>query len=96
MDKADVVALTDDDQQAEALAMALLALRPANTVSTLPASDALPGDPTSASPGNIGARIAALRSARLIRGEARASAAEMYRQRRGGRAPLPAACRICR
>lgn len=65
MNGGDVVFLADDDQHAEALAMAVRALCPTNPVFYLPASDALPGDSAPASPGNIGARMATLRAFRL-------------------------------
>ncbi len=59
----DVIHIADDDQQAEALAAALRALRPRHPVFFVPASDALPGDGASASPANTGMRLAALRGA---------------------------------
>lgn len=58
----------DDDQQAEAVAAALRALRPDATVVHLPASDALPGDVAPASPANVGARVSALRTLHLAQG----------------------------
>lgn len=56
--------LADDDQEAEAVADALVALVPGQTVIFLPASDTLPGDQAPASPANIGRRVAALRELR--------------------------------
>lgn len=61
MDNKDIVYLANDDQEAEALAVALRGLRPDNMILYVPASDALPGEANSASPGNVGARMAALR-----------------------------------
>lgn len=69
LDGDDVVYLTDDEQQAEALASALAAIVP-NPVIHLLSSDALPGDAAPASPANIGRRVAALQRLRRVQGEA--------------------------
>jgi transcription-repair coupling factor (superfamily II helicase) len=62
----DVIYLTDDDQQAQALTGALRAMLGENAVFFVPSSDALPGDIAPASPANIGARVAALHALRLV------------------------------
>ncbi len=61
---ADLVVVTDDDRQAEALAAAVRALLPLDRVFRIAASDALPGDVAPASPANAAQRIAALRGLR--------------------------------
>jgi transcription-repair coupling factor (superfamily II helicase) len=60
-----IVYLTDDEQQAEALAAAVRAIVPDACVLFLPSSDALPGDAAPASPANAGRRVAALRALRM-------------------------------
>lgn len=60
----DVVYLADDEQQAEAIAAIVAALRPDNPVILVPSSDALPGDTAPPSPANSGRRVAALRALR--------------------------------
>lgn len=62
----DLLYLCDDDRQAEDLAAALSAMAPDHAVVFMPSSDALPGDGASASPGNIGQRMAALRRLRAL------------------------------
>lgn len=71
----DLVYLADDEQQADALAAALRALVPHESVIFLPSSDALPGDVAPPSPSNTGRRVAALRLLRQA-------------QQRSERAPL--------
>lgn len=60
----DCIVLTDDDQQACALAAILGAMISPSRVVFIPSSDALPGDGASPSPGNAGRRVAALRALR--------------------------------
>jgi transcription-repair coupling factor (superfamily II helicase) len=62
----DVLYVADDDQAAQAVAAALGALCPDHVIVWLPSSDALPGDVAPASPANVGARVAALRSLRSV------------------------------
>ena len=57
----DLLYLADDEQDAEAVACALMSFAPDNEVVFLPSSDTLPGDGAPASPSNIGKRVAALR-----------------------------------
>ncbi|MBN8808280.1 MAG: DEAD/DEAH box helicase [Sphingomonas sp.] len=64
---ADVICLTDDEQQAEELARLLAVLVPENQIVQLPSSDALPGDAAPPSPANSGRRVAALRALRQAR-----------------------------
>ncbi|HUD93689.1 TRCF domain-containing protein [Sphingobium sp.] len=59
--------LTDDEQQAEALAEAVRALSPQGQVVHVPSSDALPGEAAPATPANAGRRASALRALRLAR-----------------------------
>ena len=66
-----VLFIASDDVRAAALAEVLAAFAPDATVVHLPASDALPGDDAPASPGNAGARVAALRRLRIADGERR-------------------------
>lgn len=66
----DVLFASVDEQRATAVAAIAAALAPALTVIHLPSSDALPGDETPASPGNIGRRVAALRRLRAAVGTA--------------------------
>ena len=61
----DLAYLADDEQQAEALAAAVVALAPRSSIFFLPSSDALPGDAAPASPANAGRRAAALHALRL-------------------------------
>ncbi len=61
----DLVYLADDEQQAEALAAIVAALRPERTIFFVPSSDTLPGDTSPASPANAGRRVSTLRALRL-------------------------------
>ncbi|WP_242414657.1 helicase-related protein [Sphingomonas panni] len=61
--------IASDEVRAAALAEVLGAFAPQVTVVHLPASDALPGDDAPASPGNAGARVAALRRLRIAAGD---------------------------
>lgn len=61
----DVIYLADDDQQAQALAAVLRGMLPQAPIFYIPSSDTLPGDVASASPANIGARVAALHDLRM-------------------------------
>ncbi|MGT2514482.1 hypothetical protein ACVOMT_09815 [Sphingomonas panni] len=61
--------VASDEMRAAALAEVLGAFAPQVTVVHLPASDALPGDDAPASPGNAGARVAALRRLRIADGD---------------------------
>ena len=65
----DIVFLTDDEQQADALAQALAAIVPNHSVVFVPSSDALPGDRAPASPANTGKRVAALHTLRRVQAE---------------------------
>lgn len=60
----DLVYIADSEQTAVALAAAVSAAAPQAAVVLIPASDALPGEEAPASPGNAGARVAALRQIR--------------------------------
>lgn len=60
-----VLFVAADEMRAAAIAAALAAFAPKSEVVYLPASDALPGDDAPASPGNAGARVAALRRLRM-------------------------------
>ncbi|WP_237236182.1 hypothetical protein [Sphingobium sp. RAC03] len=62
----DLLYLADDEQDAEAIASALMSLAPDDHVVLLPSSDTLPGDSAPASPSNIGKRVAALRHLRRL------------------------------
>ncbi|WP_395396379.1 DEAD/DEAH box helicase (plasmid) [Novosphingobium sp. BL-8A] len=62
----DLLYLADDDQEAEAVAAALTALCSECHIVFVPSSDTLPGDRSSASPANIGRRVAALRELRRL------------------------------
>lgn len=66
--------IASDEVRAAALAEVLGAFAPQVTVVHLPASDALPGDDAPASPGNAGARVAALRRLRIAHGDGQAVA----------------------
>ncbi|MEC3948670.1 DEAD/DEAH box helicase [Sphingobium sp. HWE2-09] len=66
LDAGDLLYLADDEQEAEAVASALMSLVPDNHVVFLPSSDTLPGDGAPASPSNIGTRVAALRHLRRL------------------------------
>ena len=63
--------IASDEVRAAALADVLAAFAPGAMVVHLPASDALPGDDAPASPGNAGARVAALRRLRIAHGAGR-------------------------
>ena len=65
----DLLFVASDEQRAEAVAAALAAAAPEAVVIHCPSSDALPGDRTPASPGNVGKRLAALRRVRLFQGQ---------------------------
>lgn len=60
----DLVYIADSEQTAVALAASVRAAAPQAAVVLVPASDALPGEEAPASPGNAGARVAALRQIR--------------------------------
>ena len=62
----DLLYLADDEQEAEAVADALMSFAPDDHVVFLPSSDTLPGDGAPASPSNIGKRVAALRHLRQL------------------------------
>lgn len=62
----DLLYLADDEQEAEAVADALMSFAPDDHVVFLPSSDTLPGDGAPASPSNIGKRVAALRHLRPL------------------------------
>lgn len=64
LEEGDLLYLADDEQDAEAVATALMSLAPDDHVVFLPSSDTLPGDSAPASPSNIGKRVAALRNLR--------------------------------
>ncbi len=66
--------VASDEVRAAALADVLAAFAPQAIVVHLPASDALPGDDAPASPGNAGARVAALRRLRIAHGDGQAFA----------------------
>ena len=66
--------IASDEVRAAALAEVLAAFAPETVVVHLPASDALPGDDAPASPGNAGARVAALRRLRIADGDGQAVA----------------------
>ncbi|MEW9856433.1 TRCF domain-containing protein [Novosphingobium rhizovicinum] len=66
LETGDLLYLADDEQQAEAIAVALSALAPSFPVVFLPSSDTLPGDRAPASPANIGRRVSALRRLRRL------------------------------
>ncbi len=66
-----VLFVASEEQRAAAIAAALAAFAPEADIVHLPASDALPGDDAPASPGNAGARVAALRRLRIAATEAR-------------------------
>jgi len=66
LSEGDLLFLADDEQAAEATAVALRALAPDHIVIFLPSSDALPGDTAPASPANIGHRVAALSALRRV------------------------------
>ncbi|WP_239019027.1 MULTISPECIES: DEAD/DEAH box helicase [Sphingobium] len=70
LDAGDLLYLADDEQDAEAVASALMSLVPDNVV-FLPSSDTLPGDGAPASPSNIGKRVAALRHLRRLAEESK-------------------------
>ncbi|PZO81175.1 MAG: DEAD/DEAH box helicase [Sphingomonas hengshuiensis] len=63
--------VASDEVRAAAIADLLAMLVPMAEVVHLPASDALPGDDAPASPGNAGARVAALRRLRIACAEGR-------------------------
>ena len=63
--------IASDEVRAAAIADLLAAFVPAAEVVHLPASDALPGDDAPASPGNAGARVAALRRLRIAAADGR-------------------------
>ncbi len=69
-----VLFIASDEMRATALAEVLAAFAPMAEVIHLPASDALPGDDAPASPGNAGARVAALRRLRIAYGQGRPAA----------------------
>ncbi|MFC3444037.1 hypothetical protein ACFOKF_23085 [Sphingobium rhizovicinum] len=56
----DLLYLADDEQEAEAVADALMSFAPDDHVVFLPSSDTLPGDGAPSTPSNIGKRVAAL------------------------------------
>lgn len=60
-----VIYLADDDQHANAVAAILRGMLPRAPVFFIPSSDTLPGDVASASPANIGARVAAMHALRM-------------------------------
>ncbi|SEJ97892.1 transcription-repair coupling factor (superfamily II helicase) [Sphingobium sp. AP50] len=62
----DLLYLADDEQEAEAVADALMSFAPDDHVVFLPSSDTLPGDGAPATPSNIGKRVAALRHLRQL------------------------------
>jgi len=66
-----VMFIASDEMRAASLAEVVAAFAPMAEVVHLPASDALPGDDAPASPGNAGARVAALRRLRIAHGEGR-------------------------
>jgi transcription-repair coupling factor (superfamily II helicase) len=66
LDDGDVLFLALDEQRALAIHAALAAAAPEAVILHCPSSDALPGDPTPASPGNVGRRVAALHRVRLL------------------------------
>lgn len=74
VEAASLLFIASDEVRAAALADVLAAFVPDATVVHLPASDAMPGDDAPASPGNAGARVAALRRLRIAHGEDRAVA----------------------
>lgn len=74
VEAASLLFIASDEVRAAALADVLAAFAPDATVVHLPASDAMPGDDAPASPGNAGARVAALRRLRIAHGEDRAVA----------------------
>ncbi|WP_223262579.1 hypothetical protein [Sphingobium sp. SCG-1] len=61
--------LADDEQEAEAVANALMPLSPSDHIVFVPSSDTLPGDSAPASPANIGRRVSALLQLRRLREE---------------------------
>ncbi|MFD1033181.1 TRCF domain-containing protein [Sphingomonas hankookensis] len=63
--------IASDEVRAAAIADLLAAFVPDAEVVHLPASDALPGDDAPASPGNAGARVAALRRLRIAAADGR-------------------------
>jgi transcription-repair coupling factor (superfamily II helicase) len=60
----DAIVIAIDEQRAESIAAALVAMLPKATVLLVPESDSLPGDPTPTSAGVAGRRVAALRKLR--------------------------------
>ena len=65
LERNDVLYIALDGQRAEAVAAALQAAAPHAQVVHSPSSDALPGETGTASPSNVGRRVAALRAARV-------------------------------
>lgn len=70
----DLLFVAADESRAAQVAAILAAFAPDARVLHLPSSDALPGEDAPASPANIGARVAALRCARVAAQEGRRTA----------------------
>jgi len=65
LEAGDVLVIASDEQRAERIVATLRHAVPHAQIIHCPSSDALPGDTASASPSNIGRRVAALRAARI-------------------------------
>ena len=61
----DVFFIASDEQRAEAVAIALQSAAPEAQIIHSPSTDALPGEAGTASPANVGRRVAALRAVRM-------------------------------